>query len=148
MNVYDYIKNYARVRNIKNYDLKSKFFTINDTRNPLQLSGGTAFIYRIFAEGEIQQITDIQKKFLEVSTPSDFWDISPAVCVTDWGTVQKVESNCILTAESTINFKLFEGTADAMFSSILNFCVQYIYFKAIPDVEETDKSKIKVKVDF
>lgn len=148
MNVYDYIKNYAKVREIEKYELKNKFFTINDTRNPLQLSGGTAFIYRIFAEGEIAQISDISKKFLEISTPTDWWDISPAACVTDWGSLQKVESNCILTAENTIIFNLFQGTADAMFQSILNFCVQYIYFKAIPDAEETDKSKIKVKVDF
>ena len=27
MNVYDYIKNYAKFHNIENYDLKSKFFT-------------------------------------------------------------------------------------------------------------------------
>lgn len=148
MNVYDYIKNYAKVREIEKYELKNKFFTINDTRNPLQLSGGTAFIYSIFAEGEIAQISDISKKFLEISTPTDWWDISPAACVTDWGSLQKVESNCILTAENTIIFNLFQGTADAMFQSILNFCVQYIYFKAIPDAEETDKSKIKVKVDF
>lgn len=133
MNVYDYIKNYAEAHGIKKYALKNKYITKADAAKTLQLSGGVAFFYRIFAEGEITDIANLAKKFLQVSTP-EFWDLSPVVEVTDFGTLQKVHTDFIFSADNTVNFTLFEGTADAMFQSITHFCALYMYL--IPMQEE------------
>lgn len=127
MNVFDYIKNYADTHGIRNYTLKSKYCTKADTANVLQFSGGVAFFYRVFAEGEIVDQAHLQKKFLEVDTPTDFWDLSPVSEVVDFGTLQKVETNFIFTADNTLKFNLFEGTTDAMFNAVTNFCALYIY---------------------
>lgn len=127
MDVLDYIKNYADTHGISNYKLKCKYVTKAELANVLQLSGGVAFFYRIFAEGEITDKNQLQKKFLEADTPTDFWDLSPVVEVVDFGTLQKVETDFIFTADNTLKFNLFEGTANAMFSSIINFCALYMY---------------------
>lgn len=127
MNVYDYIKNYAAVHGIENYTLKSKYVTKADAAQTLQFSGGVAFFYRVVAEGEITDISQLQKKFLQVNTPTDFWDLSPVVEVVDFGSLQKVQTDFVFTADNTLDFTLFEGTADAMFANIKNFCALYIY---------------------
>ena len=149
MNVYDYIKNYAKFHNIENYDLKSKFFTKNMISETLLFSGGVAFFYKLFAEGEITATANLQKKFLEIETPTDWWDLSPVVEITDFGSLQKVSTDFIFTADNTLDFKLFEGTEDAMFAKINNFCAQYIYLTPLPEKEKgNSNSKIKVKVDY
>ena len=135
MNVYDYIKNYAKTHSIKNYALKCKYVTKADIAQTLQLSGGVAFFYRIIAEGEIANVADLAKSFLQVSTP-EFWDLSPVVEVTDYGTIQKVSTDFIFTADNTVNFTLYEGTANAMFQTISNFCA--IYMLLIP-MDENNK---------
>lgn len=140
MNVYDYIKNYAKTHGIKNYALKSKFVTKADAAKPLYLSGGVAFFYRVMAEGEIVNVADISKTFLQVSTP-EFWDLSPVVEVTDFGSLQKVSTNFIFTSDNTVNFTLYEGTADAMFRTISNFCASYMLL--IPLNEENKPIKPK-----
>jgi hypothetical protein len=132
MNVYDYIKNYAAVHGIENYTLKSKYVTKLDAAQTLQFSYGVAFFYRVFAEGEITDISQLQKKFLQVNTPTDFWDLSPVVEVVDYGALQKVQADFIFTADNTLDFTLFEGTADAMFANIINFCALYIYLAPLP----------------
>ena len=127
MNVFDYIKNYAATHGIKDYTLKCKYVSKADVANVLQFSGGVAFFYRVFAEGEITDKNQLQKKFLEVDTPTDFWDLSPVAEVVDFGTLQKVETDFIFTADNTLKFNLFEATADAMFANVINFCALYMY---------------------
>lgn len=136
MNVYDYIKNYAKTHGIENYTLKSKYATKADVGNVMQFSGGVAFFYRVFAEGEITDINQLQKKFLEVNTPTDFWDLSPVMEVVDYGSLQKVETNFIFTADNTLKFNLFEGTATSMFQSVKNFCALYVYLSPLPSTNE------------
>lgn len=131
MNVFDYISNYAKAHNIKNYHLKSRYITKADTATRMQLSGGVAFFYRLFAEGTIADISNLGKKFLEIDTPTDFWDLSPVVEIVDFGAIQKVCTNFIFSADNTLDFKLYEGTADAMFSNITNLCAQYLYLSPL-----------------
>ncbi len=127
MNVFDYINNYAQTHSIANYTLKAKFVTLQDITKTLQFSGGIAFFYKLMAEGIIANLSDISKKFLEVDTPTDFWDLSPVVEIVDFSSIQKVSTDFIFTADNTLDFKLYEGTADAMFTTVENFCAQYIY---------------------
>lgn len=148
MNVYDYIKQYAKANGIKNYALKCKFLTKADMADTLQLSGGPAFFYRIVAEGEILSTADIAKSFLQVSTP-EFWDLSPVVEITDFGTIQKVSTDFIFSADNLVNFTLYEGTSNAMFNSITNLCIMYM--QLIPlndDGKPTTEPLVKVNVKF
>jgi hypothetical protein len=138
MNVYDYIKNYAAFHGIKEYNLKCRYVTKAQAAETLQFSGGVAFFYRIIAEGEIADRSQLTRKFLEVDTPTDFWDLSPVVEVVDFGTLQKVQTDFIFSADNTLNFKLFEGTADAMFDNMINFCALYMYMSP---VRESDGGK-------
>ena len=140
MNVFDYIKNYAKVHGISNYNLKSRYITKTDTATRMQFSGGVAFFYRLIAEGEITDINNLGKKFLEVDTPTDYWDLSPVVEIVHFTVlnlntrlqIQKVCTDFIFTADNTLDFKLYEGTADAMFANITNLCAQYIYLSPLP----------------
>lgn len=146
MNVYDYIKNYAKTHGIKNYALKSKLVTKADAAKPLHLSGGVAFFYRVMAEGEIVNVADISKTFLQVSTP-EFWDLSPVVEVTDFGSLQKVSTNFIFTSDNTVNFTLYEGTADAMFKTISNFCALYMLLIPLNEENKPIKKGTEVNVN-
>lgn len=150
INVFEYIKQYAEVHNIKNYFLKSKFLQKQHTGHSIQMSGGVGFFYKIVAEGDIANIADLQKKFLQVSTPTDFWDLSPVVEVVDFGTIQKVSTDFIFTVDNTVNFNLFEGTSDAMFNQVINFCAQYIYLLPIKEGSSaaSNGNGITVKVDY
>lgn len=149
-NVFDYIKQYAKNHGIKNYFLKSKAIDKAHAATRLQFSGGVAFFYKIFAEGDIAQVGDLSKKFLQVETPTDFWDLSPVVEVTDFNTLQKVSTDIILAADNTIKFNLFEGTVDAMFTQIYNFCAQYIYLLPLDanGKEGNKNDNIKVTLDY
>lgn len=148
-NVFDYIKQYAQNHDIKNYFLKSKAIDKAHAATRVQFSGGVAFFYKIFAEGDIAQVADLSKKFLQVETPTDFWDLSAVVEVTDFNTLQKVSTDIILAADNTIKFNLFEGTADAMFTQIYNFCAQYIYLLPMDDKQEGGKNdNIKLTLDY
>ncbi len=131
MNVFDYIRNYAKAHGIDNYNLKSRYITKADTVTRMQFSGGVAFFYRLFAEGEITDISNVGKKFLEIDTPTDYWDLSPVVEIVDFGAIQKVCTDFIFSADNTLDFKLYEGTADAMFANITNLCAQYIYMSPL-----------------
>lgn len=133
MNVFDYIRNYAAFHGIKGYSLKSKYVTKADLGKTLQFSGGVAFFYRVLAEGEIANRDQLTKKFLEIDTPTDFWDLSPVVEVVDFGTLQKVQTDFIFSADNTLDFNLFEGTQDAMFDNIINFCALYMYMSPLED---------------
>lgn len=151
-NVFDYIKQYADNHDIKNYFLKSKAIDKAHAAGRVQFSGGVAFFYKIFAEGDIAQVSDLSKKFLQVETPTDFWDLSPVVEVTDYNTLQKVSTDIILIADNTINFNLYEGTADSMFQTIYNFCAQYIYLLPLGQNQtgndNGNQNSLTVKVDY
>ena len=151
-NVFDYIKHYAENHGIKNYFLKSKAIDKQHATGRVQFSGGVAFFYKIFAEGDIAQVADLSKKFLQVETPTDFWDLSPVVEVVDFNTLQKVSTDIIIVADNTINFNLYEGTADSMFQNIYNFCAQYIYLLPLAQNstsgQASQQNTINVKVDY
>lgn len=153
INVFDYIKHYAQNHGIKNYFLKSKAIDkAHANAGQVQFSGGVAFFYKIFAEGDIANTADLAKKFVQISTPTDFWDLSPVVEVVDFNTLQKVSTDIVLVADNTINFNLYEGTADSMFQTIYNFCAQYIYLLPLPENQSGtgngSGNSINVKVDY
>lgn len=147
MNVYDYIKNYCLIHGIKNYNIKCKYITKAQINETFQFSGGVAFFYKVFAEGEITDISQLSKKFLEINTPTDFWDLSPVVAVKDFGALQKVDTDFIFTADNILKFTLFENTVDAMFSNIVNFCALYMYVTPynIDTVENEELVKVNIK---
>ena len=146
MNVYDYIKQYTKANGIKNYALKCKYLTKADISDTLHLSGCVAFFYRIIAEGEILSTADIAKSFLQVSTP-EFWDLSPVVEITDFGTIQKVSTDFIFSADNMVNFTLFEGTSNAMFSQITNLCILYMQLIPLNDIGEPEPL-VKVNIKY
>lgn len=153
MNVFDYIRIYTEQNNVKNYNLKSKFLTKNDIAQPVKFSGGVAFFYKFFAVGEIVQNSDMEKKFLELSTPTDWWDLSQAVEIQDFGTIQQVKTDLILTCDNSLTVKLFEANVDAMFSKIYNFCAQYIYMmptstQASANNNDIKQSKLKIDINY
>lgn len=147
MNVFDYIKNYAEAHGITQYNLKSNILTLNNIAKPLQASGAVLFFYKITAQGEIRNVTDLQKKFLEVSAADNWWDLSGAVQVQDFNTVQSVQTEFIFCVDNTANFKLYEGTADAMFANIYNLCAYYITLIPVLDAEKND-NKIKLQLKY
>lgn len=152
MNIFDYIKNYAYFHGWgDNYTLKSKFLTKKDILQPVKFSNGTAFFYRICAVGEIQNYSNLSGKFLELETPTDFWDLSGIVNISDFGTVQKAESDFIFAVDNVLNFKLFENTAESMFANIQKFYAQYFYLTPLPAADKTKMQqqgeKLKIKFD-
>lgn len=148
MNVYDYIKIYAEQNGVKNYNLKSKFLTKKDIVQRVNFAGGVAFFYKFFAVGEIINNADMEKKFCEISTYTDWWDLSQAVEIQDFGTIQQVKTDLILTADNSINFNLFENTSDAMFSKIYNFCAQYVYMIPTKSGAEKNIKKIGLEIKY
>lgn len=147
MNVFDYIKNYADAHGIKQYNLKSNIITLNNIAKPLLASGAVLFFYKITAQGEIRNVADLQKKFLEVSAADNWWDLSGAVQVQDFNTVQSVQTDFIFCVDNTANFKLYEGTPDAMFATIYNLCAYYITLIPVSDAEIND-NKIKLQLKY
>ena len=140
MNVYDYIKNYAKVHGIKNYSLKPKYLNKADMANQLPAAGGVCFFYHVYAAGEISDVHNITKTFLKVTTPTDFWDISRLITIKDYNTIQAAECNFIFTVDNTVNFELFEGTAASIFDTIYNMCVEYVYLTPLNDTAAPDGS--------
>lgn len=146
IDVIKYIDNYCKNHNIERYSYKDKIISLNNINEILQSSGHVNFIYRVIAYGEINTIADLNKKFLEVATNTDFWDLSPTVEIKDFTTFQAVESNSILTIENTAKFTLYQGTQDAMFQNIKKLAVKYI--NVIPLTDEDENGNLKVKVKF
>lgn len=159
MNVFDYIKNYAKWHGIKDYKLITKILNKGQLSQVLTLTNNVAFFFKIFAEGEIQQVSDLTKDFLSIVTPSEIWDLSPVIEIADFSTLQKVTTDFIFAAENSVSFELSEGTSNSMFSSITNFCAQYILLIPInyegkikgtgkESKKEDEDSKIKIKVNY
>lgn len=145
IDVLKYIENYCKNHNIERYTFKDKIISLRNINEILQSSGHVNFIYRVTAYGEINTIADLNKKFLEVATNTDFWDLSPTVEIKDFTTFQAVESNSILTVENTAKFTLYQGTTDAMFQNISKLAVNYI--NLIP-TKDDDNGNLKVKLKF
>lgn len=125
-NVFDYIKNYAKVHGIEDYKLKTNVLDKSRLNQVLTLSNNVAFFFKIFAEGEILDWNDIEKDFLTVETPTDFWNIGNIAEIVDFGNIQKAEADFIFFAENSVKFNLSEGLSTSMFSVIKNLCIQYV----------------------
>lgn len=152
LNLFDYIKFYADFHKIEKYTLKSKYFSINDILKTQKFSGGVAFFYEVFAAGEIANISDLNKNFLTISTPTDFFNFNDLIEVEDFGTLQQVKSNFVFTADNIINFDLKQGTEDALFQQVYNFNAKYIYLTPLQvkkdDTDEQEKKKINITATF
>lgn len=152
MNIFDYIKNYARFHGWgDNYTLKSKFLTKKDILQPVKFSNGTAFFYKFSAVGEILNYNKLGGKFLELETPTDFWDLSGIVDISDFGTIQKAESDFIFAVDNVLNFTLFENTPESIFANIKKFCAQYFYLTPLTSEDKNkmqEGEKLKIKFNY
>lgn len=147
MDVIKYIENYAKAHGIDNYYLRPKFVQKSAIAQQITMSGGVGFFYRIFAEGIISDISNLNKKFLDVKSNTDFWDFSPVVEIVDFQTIQKVETNFIFTVDNSVIFKLYENTADSMFDSVINFCAEYLLLMPIPASKKGNNNDKEINVN-
>ena len=151
MDLLRYIKLYAKNHNIERYALKSKVLYKSDLANPVPMSGGVGFFYDIYAIGQIANYADLSKFFLIGQTNTDFWDFTKIVKIQDFNTVQAVNSDFIFTVENEVRFNLYEGTADAMFQSIINVALKYMYLTPVIGNGASDgdeRHQVNLKFDY
>lgn len=137
MNLFEYIKNYSKVHGIKNYSLKSKVLTKADFANTHSFAPGIAFFYRLSVCGEIDDVNNINSKFLTINTPTEFFDMSKIVDIVDNVTLQHAESNFIFVSDNMLTLELSEG-ANCLFSKIFNAKLFYMYLTVLPESDEPE----------
>lgn len=135
MNLFDYISNYAAVHGIKNYSVKNSVLTLNDFAQQQTFAPGIAFFYKVCISGEIQDVADLSKPCMTVTTPTDFWDFGQIGIVRDDGVIQRLESDFIFVADGIMNINLPTG-ANALFSQVHNAQMFYCYLSILPDSSE------------
>lgn len=135
LNIFDYIKNYCEVHNIKAKSLKSCVLTKDDITRPQTFAPGVAFFYKIRVTGEIQNIANLANGFLTVTTPTDFYDFAKIANVYDDGAIQHIESDFPFIADGTMTVTLDEG-ATALFQRIDTVQMFYIYLSILPTEED------------
>lgn len=141
-NVFDYIENYCKVHNIKNKSFKSCVLTKDKLSERQTFAPGIAFFYRTRVTGVIQDISDLDKDFMIVQTPSDIWDFAKIGDVHDDGVLQRVESDFIFIADNTMTVNLQEGL-NCLFSQINTVQMFYIYVSILPDAPDAqDNARI------
>ena len=131
-NVFDYIENYCKVHNIKTKSFKSCVLTKDKLSERQTFAPGIAFFYRTRVTGVIQDISDLDKDFMIVQTPTDIWDFAKIGDVHDDGVLQRVESDFIFIADNTMTVNLQEGL-NCLFSQINTVQMFYIYVSILPD---------------
>lgn len=134
------IENWAKVHGVKSYTLRHETLIKPQLNGRLICSPGCVFFYKFEAEGEINNITDLQKPLLQIKTHDDFLDLGQMVMHRDGGTLQHVESNFVFTSDSEAYLNLVaneEGSTEttSQFANIYNACLHYI--KLTPSDENT-----------
>jgi hypothetical protein len=141
MNVFDFINNYAKAHNIKNYAIKSRVLTKDDFSQKFSFAPGIAFFYKEIASGIIQNIANLTESFFTVSTPTEFFDFTKIAKIEDNGSIQHAESDFIFVADNTMTINCVEG-ANALFSQIYSAQLYYFYLTVLP--ESDDSSKVNI----
>lgn len=141
LNVFDYIENYCKVNGIETKSFKSSVLTLDDVSKPLTFAPGIAFFYRTRAVGEIHDITNLNKEFLLVETPTDLYDFAKIGSVYDDGALQRIESDFIFIADNTMKIKLSQGTATSIFNNITALQMFYIYVSILPNCAELERRR-------
>lgn len=131
LNVIDYIKNYAQSHGIADYELKQRIITLEQFSKSHSFAPGVAFFHKLIITGDILNVADLAKPLLTADTVSDFFDFSKMVTVADFGTVQRVESDFIMSCDNMLTLKLSQGEG-AMFENIYSAQLLYIYMQPKP----------------
>lgn len=137
-NVFDYIKNYCKVHNFDNVSYKSSVLTLRDFSNPQTFAPGFAVFYKMQVVGEVQNIATIDKPFLTVSTPTDFWDFAQIAALHDDGVLQRAESDFLFVCDGQMNIDLQVGS-NALFQQVFNAQMYYIYVSILPENERKNR---------
>lgn len=124
LNIIDYIKNYCEVHNIENYAIRNNVLTIDDINKDFTFSPNLAFFYKFSATGIIENVTDLQKEFFRIETPTDNFDFAKLINVKDFNSVQTVESDFVFTVNNTM--KLNYNLTNNIFKNLYNFQLYYI----------------------
>lgn len=124
LNIIDYIKNYCEVHNIENYAIRNNVLTIDDINKDFTFSPNIAFFYKFSATGLIENVTDLQKEFFRIETPTDIFDFAKLINVKDFNSVQTVESDFVFTVNNTM--KLNYNFTNNIFKNLYTFQLYYI----------------------
>lgn len=126
MNVFDYIQAYADAHGISDYSVKSKILTLDDFATVQTFAPGVAFVHKIAVTGEINTVDDLNKQFLTAATNSDYYDFGKIGVISDFGSMQKNESDFVFDCDNRLTLDLKSG-ANAMFAKIFSAQLHYIY---------------------
>lgn len=144
INIFDYIKNYCDSRNITNYSYKSNVITLDEFAKSFSFAPSIAFFYKMQAVGEINDINDFGKPFLQIQTPTDFFDFSKICSFEDCGPIQKAFSDFIFVADNTMNINLNVGS-DSLFNSLKTAQLFYISVAELPEYAKRTTTQTKGK---
>lgn len=144
INIFDYIKNYCDSRNIENYSFKSSVITLDEFSKNFSFAPSIAFFYKLQAVGEINNTADFGKPFLQVSTPTDFFDFSKICSFEDMGNLQKAVSDFIFVADNTMQINISVG-ADSLFNTIKTAQLFYISVAELPEYAKRTTTQTKGK---
>lgn len=127
MDLLAYIKKWAENRYIERYELKDKVLTINDVNKNVKLANGTAFIYEIYAAGQITSVENLNGEFIVAETATEYYNLKNMVEIKDFGTFQAAKVNFIFSTENSVKFTLLAGVSNALFQTITNLHIKYMY---------------------
>lgn len=130
-NLFDYIKQYCKNRNIENYDIKSRVLTLKDFAFKQTFAPGIAFFYNMKVNGVIQNVANLQYPFCIIQTPTEIFNFSDIATVKDYGTLQTAESDFVFVADNMLNVDLQTGS-NALFANIYSAQLMYLYATPLP----------------
>lgn len=146
VNVLDYIDRYCKERKFGDYVIKSNVITKPDFGIVHRFAPSIAFFYRVEIDGIIQNVTNLERNLLNVSTATDHWDFSRICTINDNGTIQHATSDFIFVADNMMNIELLEGD-NAVFQTV--YGARMFYISVFPETAEkhvNDKQQIQVDI--
>ena len=143
MNIFDYIKQYCEAHGIAKYEAKSRVLTKDDFAKSQSFAPGIAFFYKLSACGEIENVSNIGLSFLELTTPTEFFDFSKIAELHDCGTIQRATSEFIFVSDNMLFLNLHEGDG-ALFKNIANIQLFYMY---VTPLESGQQQQIQIDVN-
>ena len=146
VNVLDYIDRYCKERKFGDYVIKSNVITKPDFGIVHRFAPSIAFFYRVEIDGIIQNVSNLERNLLNVSTATDHWDFSRICTISDNGTIQHATSDFIFVADNMMNIELLEGD-NAVFQTV--YGARMFYISVFPETAEkhvNDKQQIQVDI--
>lgn len=146
------IENWAKVHGVKSYTLRHEVLTKPQLNERLICSPGCVFFYRFEADGEINNIADLQKPLLQIKTHDDFLDLGKIVMHTDGGTLQHVKADFVFTSDSEAYLQLIEneeGSTEnaSQFATIYNACLYYVKLTPTDEQASDEDNRRQIKVE-